>query len=87
VRCLVELGADPNAVDINGTPPLLRAVRNRCAVAVEALLDVGADPLATNGRGSTAVQLAHWTTGRGGSGSPEAGAQQREILRLLDQSR
>ncbi len=87
VRCLVELGADPNAVDKNGTPPLLRAVRNRCAAAVEALLDVGADPLATNGRGSTAVQLAHWTTGRGGSGSPEAKAQQREILRLLNASR
>ena len=87
VRCLVELGADPDAVDDNGTPPLLRAVRNRCAAAVEALLEVGADPLATNGRGSTAVQLAHWTTGRGGSGSPEARAQQREILRLLDASR
>jgi ankyrin repeat protein len=80
---LVTLGADPNARDKNRTPPLHRAVRNRCAAAVGALLDAGADPRATNGQGSTAMQLAHWTTGRGGSGSPEARAQQAEIVRLL----
>lgn len=83
VLCLVELGADPNAVDKNGTTPLHRAVRNRCAAAVKALLVVGADPRATNGRGSTAMQLARWTTGRGGSGSPEAREQQQEIVGLL----
>jgi ankyrin repeat protein len=80
---VLALIADPNALDKNGTAPLHRAVRNRCATAVEALLDVGADPRATNGKGSTAMQLAHWTTGRGGSGSPEARAQQAEIVRLL----
>jgi hypothetical protein len=83
VLCLVELGADPNAFDKNGTTPLHRAVRNRCAAAVRALLEVGADPRATNGRGSTAMQLAHLTTGRGGSGSPDAREQQREIVGLL----
>jgi hypothetical protein len=83
VECLVELGADPNAVDRNGTMPLHRAVRNRCAAAVKALLDLGADPHATNRGGSTAWQLAHWTTGRGGSGSAAARAQQQEILGLL----
>ncbi len=83
VVCLVELGADPNAVDRNGTAPLHRAVRNRCAAAVRALLEVGADPCAANGHGSTAMQLARWTTGRGGAGSPAAREQQREIVGLL----
>jgi hypothetical protein len=83
VLCLCELGADPNAVDKNGTAPLHRAVRNRCAAAVEALLDGGADPNATNRSGSTPGQLARWTTGRGASGSAAAKAQQQEILRLL----
>jgi ankyrin repeat protein len=83
VVCLVELGADPNSVDKNGTTPLHRAVRNRCAAAVKALLDMGADRLATNGSGSTATQLARWTTGRGGTGSADARAQQQDILELL----
>jgi len=84
VLCLLELGADPNAVDKNGTAPLHRAVRNRCAAAAKALLDAGADPHAANRSGSTAAQLARWTTGRGGTGSPEAKAEQREIVRLLE---
>jgi hypothetical protein len=83
VQYLVELGADPTAVDKNGTTPLHRAVRNRCAAAVRALLDLGADPHATNRSGSTALQLARLTTGRGGSGSADARAQQQEIVELL----
>ena len=83
VQCLVALGADPNAIDKNGTTPLHRAVRSRCAAAVKALLEVGADPHVTNRRGSTALQLARWTTGRGGSGSADARAQQQRILELL----
>jgi hypothetical protein len=63
--------------------PLHRAVRTRCAVAVSALIDGGADPHAKNGRGSTPLQLATRTAGRGGSGSPEARMQQAEIMRLL----
>jgi hypothetical protein len=86
VLALVELGADPNALDKNGTTPLHRAARNRCAAAVKALLDVGADLHATNRSGSTAMQLAVWTTGRGGSGSADARAQQEQILRLLSVS-
>ena len=83
IEHLLEAGADPNAVDKSGTTPLHRAVRNRCAAAVAALLEGGADRNARNGRGSTPAQLATWTTGRGGSGSPEAKAQQEEIMQLL----
>ena len=81
---LIAAGADPNAPDIAGVTPLHRAVRNRCAAAVRALLDGGADPSRKNGHGSTPVRLALVTSGRGGTGSPEAKAQQQQILRLLE---
>lgn len=84
IVCLIRAGADPNAIDDNGTTPLHRAVRNRCAAAVGALLAGGADPGARNKSGSTAMQLAVQHTGRGGSGSADARAEQREIVRLLD---
>jgi ankyrin repeat protein len=80
---LIRAGADPNAVDKSGVAPLHRAVRNRCAAAVRALIDGGADPQAANRNGSTPMLLATQNTGRGGSGSAEAKAQQVEILRLL----
>jgi ankyrin repeat protein len=85
VACLIAAGADPDAVDQSGTAPLHRAVRNRCAAAVAALLDSGADVRRRNKSGSTPMRLATLTTGRGGSGSPEAKAQQEEIVRLLEQ--
>jgi ankyrin repeat protein len=85
VACLIEGGADPNAVDQGGVTPLHRAVRNRCAAAVRALLAGGADARRKNKSGSTSMQLATQNTGRGGSGSPEAKAQQEEIVRLLAQ--
>jgi hypothetical protein len=78
------LEADPNALDNSGVAPLHRAVRNRCALVVSALLAGGADPRAPNRNGSTPLLLATQTTGRSGSGSPEARAAQKEILRLLD---
>ena len=58
-------------------------MRCRCAAAVRTLLAAGADPRRKNGNGSTARDLATRTTGRGGSGTPAARAQQDEILRLL----
>ena len=64
---------------------LHRAVRNRCAAAVEVLLIGGADPARDNGRGSTPMKLAEMTTGKGGSGSAAAKEQQAEIVRLLTQ--
>jgi len=83
IVCLIEAGADPNARNMDGATPLHRAVRTRCAGAVRALLDHGADPLIRNKNGSTAIRLALHTTGRGGSGSAEAKAQQQEILLSL----
>jgi ankyrin repeat protein len=83
IAILIKAGANPNAIDKNGVRPLHRAVRTRCAAAVKALLDGGADPHAGNGSGSTPLMLATQNTGRGGTGSPEAKEQQKEILRLL----
>jgi hypothetical protein len=81
---LIEMGADPNAAAAGGVTPLHRAVRNRCSGAVEALLRAGADPRLPNDRGSTASDLARWTTGRGGTGSAAAKAEQRIIIELLE---
>src|SRR5215470_11056796 len=85
IALLIAAGADPNAADNSGVTPLHRAVRTRCAGAVRALLDGGADARRTNKSGSTPMRLASMTTGRGGSGSAEAKAQQGEIVRLLEQ--
>jgi ankyrin repeat protein len=85
IACLIAAGADPNAVDTGGVTPLHRAVRTRCAAAAQALLERGADMRRRNKSGSTPMQLATQNTGRGGSGSPAAKAQQQKILRLLEQ--
>jgi hypothetical protein len=81
---LIEAGADPNAAAVGGVTPLHRAVRNRCSAAVQALLCAGADPHVENDHGSTAFDLAHLTTGRGGTRTAEAQAEQRTIIELLD---
>ena len=48
IRCLLDAGADINAQDKNGAAPLHRAVRTRCAAAVNCLLEVGGDPTLKN---------------------------------------
>lgn len=83
ISCLIDAGANPNARTKNGITPLHRAVRTRCAAAVRVLLQRGADPAIKNKNGSTPMKLAVHNTGRGGTGLPEAKAQQQEILRLL----
>jgi hypothetical protein len=85
VASLIAAGADPNAVDKSGVTPLHRAVRTRCTAAVRVLLNSGADVRCRNKNGSTPMQIATRNTGRGGSGSPEAKAQQAQIVRLLEQ--
>jgi ankyrin repeat protein len=80
---LLEAGAEPDAEDDDRVTPLHRAARTRCAAAVRTLLAGGADPSKRNKNGSTPADVAARSTGRGGSGSSEAKAQQREILRLL----
>jgi hypothetical protein len=87
ITYLIKAGGDPNAVDKSGVTPLHRAVRTRCAAAVRALLDGGADVFARNKNGSTPLLLATRNTGRGGSGSLEAKAQQQKILCLLKKYR
>ncbi|MDB5708635.1 MAG: ankyrin repeat protein [Sphingomonas bacterium] len=84
IALLIASGADPNATDKNDVTALHRAVRTRCAGAVAALLGGGADPRRTNGNGSTPAMLATRQTGKSGSGTPEAKAQQAEILRLFE---
>ena len=83
IAYLLSVGADANALDKSGVAPLHRAVRTRSLPAVRALLDGGANPRAPNKAGSTPLHLAVQTTGRGGSGSPHARAQQAGIIKLL----
>jgi hypothetical protein len=80
IAALLEAGACINLQDKNGATPLHRAVRTRCAEAVQCLLDAGCDPLLQNNSGSTPFHLAVQNTGRGGSGSDEAIAAQRVII-------
>jgi ankyrin repeat protein len=86
IEYLIGVGADPDAAAIGGVTPLHRAVRNRCSAAVEALLAASADPRLANGHGSTPSDLARWTTGRGGTGSPAAKTEQRIIIDLLNRA-
>jgi len=93
----VFLRADPSSAPRptdDGTAPLIYAVvadvktalgvsESARVEAVRLLLDAGADPHRANNSGSTAIMLARWTTGRGGSGSPAAKAAQDKILSIL----
>jgi hypothetical protein len=86
VVLLLASGADANALDKSGVAPLHRAVRTRSTSAVEALLAGGADVTLKNGSGSTASDLARVTSGRSGSGSAEARAEQKKLLTVLSAS-
>lgn len=83
IGALLAAGAEVDARAKSEITPLHTAVRNRCALAVEALLAGGADVRAKTKGGSTAAKLATVTTGRGGSGSDAAKAEQARIAALL----
>ncbi len=83
INCLIRAGANPNAIDKSGVVPLHRAVRTRCTAAVQSLLAGGSEPRRKNKSGSTPLHLAVQTTGRSGSGEPQAIEQQRQIILLL----
>ena len=81
IRRLLDAGANINGQDKNGATPLHRAVRTRCAAAVECLLKAGSNPALRNKPGSAPFHLAVQDTGRGGSGAEEARVAQRQIIR------
>ena len=83
IELLIQEGADIHAADKNGATPLHRAVRTRCAAAVNCLLDAGGDATLQNKPGSTPFHLAVQNTGRGGSGAEKAKAAQREIIQAF----
>jgi hypothetical protein len=83
IAYLISAGSNPNATNAHGVTPLHRAVRTRSAAAVHALLAGGADARQKNKNGSTPIDLATRNTGKSGSGSPLARAQQKEIIAML----
>jgi ankyrin repeat protein len=83
ISYLIDVGADPDAIDKSGVAPLHRAVRTRSSAAVGALIDGGADPLLMNKTGSTPLHLAVQNTGKSNSGSQPAKAEQRRIIAFL----
>lgn len=80
LSCLLDAGAAINARDNNGATALHRAVRTRCAAAVQHLLRAGSDPTISNNPGSTAFHLAVQHTGRGGTAEDAAKIAQRQII-------
>ncbi|HEX3895023.1 MAG TPA: ankyrin repeat domain-containing protein [Rudaea sp.] len=58
IKKLVSLGFSPNAVDVQGATPLLRAAGNGHADAIACLLELGADSARTANSGATALSAA-----------------------------
>ncbi len=81
IQGLVAAGANRLAQDKNGATPLHRAVRTRCAAAVNCLLAAGGAGKMENKSGATPFHLAVQDTGRGGSGTAAAREAQRRIIR------
>jgi hypothetical protein len=82
VACLIDAGADRNTIDNNTVTPLHRAVRTSCAAAVSGRQWHRCETQEQERFDANAFAIQY--TGRGGTGSPEAKAQQREIVCLLE---
>lgn|GEM_PF-2795069 len=84
LKMLVEAGADPNAVDKNGNPPLFTFAEVADLESIQYLLRNGADPLAINKAKQNALhrsaQLPHIL---GGLVSTDANSAQRTRLAQL----
>ena len=83
IACLIDEGAEPDAVDDKGVAALHRAVRTRSTPAVKALIEGGANARLKNKSGSTPLHLAVQATGKGNSGSDAAKDEQRQIIVVL----
>jgi hypothetical protein len=86
IRARNRRGAEPLHAAVMGVPgsPHWNAPQQRAVILY--LIEAGADPRRQNDSGSTAADLARWTTGRGGTGSAEAKAEQDIIIGLLDRT-
>lgn len=73
VRLLLQAGADPNAPDDGGLPPLHHGAENSNPMVVSHLLDAGAD---LNARDNDGYTTLHWAAAQSGNG--------RVIKALLD---
>lgn len=84
IKILIENGAEVDGQNLDGITPLHKAIRNRCALAVQTLLEKGANPNLTNKSGSNGYDLIRFSTGRGGSGTDMAKGELFKIKELLN---
>src|SRR6266480_886120 len=86
---LIVRGADSSAKNRRGAEPLHYAADSNVwsptaqAATIDCLIRAGANPNATDKSGVPPLHRAVQNTGRGGSGTPHAIEQQRQIIVLL----